>query len=382
MNNYKTEILIIGGGIAGCIAAISLADSFKVTVVDKLALPADKVGESLAPAAQRILNKLQLLPDEETQKSLFINNLGMQSYWGNDSVQIVDHLRNPDGFPKSLDRKKFEIYLRDKAIEKGVTCCWGLRFFNSVFENNLWKITCKSDDLKNRTTTIFNADFVIDATGRSAHFAKSLQIKRTSLDTLISCWITLPNKEENAMSTIVSDKNGWWYTAVLPNNQRVLSYQTDADLFEKSIFKNIDSFLELIKKNKRIYSYVEKAIDQLQFHGTVSANSTKLDKVAGKQWLALGDAAISFDPLSSQGMFNAMACAMQVTELLKHFNFIKEYDIAKVYRFSEMYTSQINSIWKHYVKHKDLLYGAESRWKDAAFWKRRQVGVLKNEFAL
>lgn len=379
MNNHKTEILIIGGGIAGCIAAISLADTYNVSIVDKLETPPEKVGESLAPAAQRILNKLQLFTNTTEQEKLFINNLGMQSYWGSDQVRIVDHLRNPDGCSKSLDRQQFEIFLRKKVEEKGVHCFWGTRLFNSFYENKAWKITCKTDLLKNRTTDIFNTNFVIDATGRNSHFARSLQINRTSFDSLISCWLTLPNKEKNTMSTITTDSDGWWYSAVTPKHKRVICFQTDADLIDKSYFKNYDSFFKIIKTNQIINNYIKKEdINKIQFHGVVSANSTKLNQVCGTQWLALGDAAISFDPLSSQGMFNAIASAMQVTELLQDYKFIRKYDHHKITDFSKAYTSQITSIWNSYLNHKNIFYGTEKRWKEHPFWKRRHQHSLKD----
>ena len=87
MVNKKTEILIIGGGIAGCIAAISLIDHYKVTLVDKLLAPNERIGESLAPASQRILKELNLLEGLENQiGTLYRKSVGMQSYWGSDQV--------------------------------------------------------------------------------------------------------------------------------------------------------------------------------------------------------------------------------------------------------------------------------------------------------
>lgn len=369
----KTDILIIGGGIAGCIAAISLTNDYNVTLIDKKTTPVDRIGESLSPAAQRILKKLDLLENEsdDFKQSLFSNNLGMQSYWGSDQLHIVDHLKNPDGFSRSLDRKNFEVYLRQKAFERGVNCLWGIRLFNSSYEENLWKVTGKSDDLKNRTTHTIHATFVIDATGRQSHFTKSVGIKRVQYDKLISCWISMPNTNINTMSTIVANELGWWYSAVLPNNKRIISFQTDADLIDKAILKNSTSFLTLIKQHKIMQSLLAKNEKEITFHGTVSANSTRLEQPAGKQWIALGDAAISFDPLSSQGMFNAMANAMQFKELITNFNFIKDFSVTKMEDFNILYSNQIKQVWNHYLKHKNLFYSAEKRWKDAPFWKRR-----------
>lgn len=373
--NSTTDILIIGGGIAGCIAAISLVNHYNVTLLDKLVEPVDRIGESLAPSAQRILKELNLLENESDaiKQTIFRNNLGMQSYWGSNQLQIIDHLRNPDGFSRSLDRKNFEVYLRKSAAERGVNCIWGTRLSTSSYENNYWKVTTKSDDLKKRITHTIQAKFVIDATGRQSHFTKSLGIKRTQYDKLISCWMSLPNTLENTMSTIVADELGWWYSAVVPDNKRVISFQTDADLVDRNTFKHLDAFLTFTKQYELNAPLIKGNEANINFHGTASANSTRLEQVIGKQWVALGDAAMSFDPLSSQGMFNAMTNAMQLQKLLISINFIKDLDTGKMEHFNMLYSQQIQQVWNHYLKHKNFFYSTETRWKEAPFWKRRSI---------
>ena len=365
MLQNKTDIIIIGGGIAGCITAISLAPFFSVTLIDKLSEPKDKIGESLAPAANRIFAELDLTTAlERFSPPLFKKNLGMQSYWGSDQLHIVDHINNPDGFVKSLNRKGFEQFLRKEAINRGVNCLWATVLNNAAYdsEKKEWTIHLRSTNENKRNQT-FISPFVIDASGRQAHFARNIGIKRHIDDKLLACWMSFPNKEENTMSTISSSPNGWWYSAVLPNNRRVMAFHTDSDLIDKSILKSTDSFLALAKENKQIKKLLPTTNNNIIFNGTTAANSTKLEKVAGQQWVALGDAAISFDPLSSQGMFNAMANAMQLRALILQFGFTHE--------LSQSYTQQIEQIWLHYKQHKTIFYSAETRWKTADFWKRR-----------
>ena len=175
------------------------------------------------------------------------------------------------------------------------------------------------------------------------------------------------------MSTIIATENGWWYSAVVPGNKRVLAFQTDSDLIERSAIKNLDAFLELTKENTEIRRIVENNIDDIEFHGTVSANSTRLEQVAGHQWVALGDAAISFDPLSSQGMFNAMASAMQLKRLLTTSTIVHDQDAQNSLQFQQTYTKQIDNIWEHYLYHKNLFYKAEMRWTEHPFWARRHI---------
>jgi len=363
LKQIKTDILIIGGGIAGCIAAISLVDQYRVTLIDKLAEPKQRIGESLAPASRRIFKELHILQnlDPELAKRIYRKNLGMQSYWGSEQVHIVDNLRNPDGFGLNLDRREFERYLRDIAQERGVQCIWPAKLFQSELEKYHWNVIAKSENQEYK----ISADFVIDATGRQSHFARSHGIERAHYDKLIAVWVSLPNIMENKMSTISTSKNGWWYSAVVPNNKRVIAFQTDSDLYDKSTFKSLESLLQLSKENPHITEILNHSdLSAIEFHGVTAANSTKLNQVSGKQWVAIGDAAISFDPLSSQGMFNAMASAMQLKHLIQNFGYGQ--------KTQDLYTTQINHIWQRYLDHKDIFYQQELRWKVSEFWKRRQ----------
>lgn len=358
----QTEILIIGGGIAGCIAAISLVEHFDVCLIDKLEKPKERIGESLAPAAQRILSELDLCQnlDPELEDQLYRKNLGMQSYWGSDQVHIVDHMRNPDGLGLNLDRKIFEIYLREKAEQRGIRCLWSTQLLKSSYENETWCVEVRSG----KTERKINCEYVIDATGRSSIFSRQLGIERVAIDNLIACWVTLDNSLENKMSTITATQNGWWYSAVIPGEKRIIAFQTDSDLLPKSTFKSLEAFIELSKENNEITDILDQSdLSTLKFHGVRSANSTILNQACGSKWAAIGDAAMSFDPLSSQGMYNAMACALQLRDLLKEFRFsIKTQNI---------YTDQISSIWNQYIAHKNLFYNYEKRWINEEFWKRR-----------
>ena len=94
----ETEIVIIGAGIAGCIAAMALAPSHQVVLIDKLDTPLDRIGECWPEAASRILKKLKLLDDfektihksqyEQSNQNLHLINKGTQSYWGSDEVLL------------------------------------------------------------------------------------------------------------------------------------------------------------------------------------------------------------------------------------------------------------------------------------------------------
>ncbi|WP_222166440.1 NAD(P)/FAD-dependent oxidoreductase [Edaphocola aurantiacus] len=374
-NKNKAEIVIIGGGVAGCTAAIALSGHYNVVLIDKLAAPVARVGECLPPAARRIFRRLGL-PENWAQDGAgqvsSINSMGIQSYWGSDRVQIADHLRNPDGFGWHLDRQAFEVYLRKTALERGVQAIWPAKLHSAHYEQQRWHITTVDDmALNGREMHHIEARLVIDASGRSSHFARKAGVARQIQDKLISCWAVLPDKEDHKLSTISAAANGWWYSSALPGNKRVLAFQTDADLVDRAALRNTSGYLDLTQDNPQISALLERVDGAIDYRGTVAANSSCLEQFAGPQWVALGDAAMSFDPLSSQGMYNAMAGAMQLTELIQQTQVLTEHNLKNLDLFHTTYTNQMNAIWQQYLRHKDLFYRQERRWSGEAFWRRR-----------
>ncbi len=106
MADYKTQIVILGAGIGGCIAALALAPFYSVLLVDQHTEPEARTGECLAPAAGRILHKLALtglLADGH------LGSHGLLSYWGTQTPTLIDQLANPDGHGWHLDRQLFEV---------------------------------------------------------------------------------------------------------------------------------------------------------------------------------------------------------------------------------------------------------------------------------
>lgn len=376
-NQNKAEIVIIGGGVAGCTAAIALSGHYNVVLIDKLAAPVTRIGECLPPAARRIFRRLGILEEWERTgvgQVSAIKSMGIQSYWGSDRVQIADHLRNPDGFGWHLDRQAFEVYLRQKALQRGVQAYWPAKLHSAHYDQERWQISIADDHTPDAVTHI-EAKFVIDATGRQAHFARKAGVERVAHDKLISCWAVLPDEEHNKLSTISACANGWWYSSQLPGNRRVLAFQTDADLVDRAVLKTTAGFLELAQRHPQISRLLERSNGTIDYKGTVAANSSRQQQFAGPQWVALGDAAMSFDPLSSQGMYNAMAGALQLTDLIQQTGLLVNDDLQNLNVFNTTYTQQMTSIWQQYLHHKNLFYGQERRWVGEEFWRRRGEGA-------
>lgn len=97
---------------------------------------------------------------------------------------------------------------------------------------------------------------------------------------------------------------------------------------------------------------------------TTAAHSATLQPASGDRWCAAGDAAISFDPLSLQGRFNAMytglAAALACDRRLR----------GERIAFDE-YSHDLRRIETAYLQHLEFWYRQEKRRPDSAFWQRR-----------
>ena len=93
------------------------------------------------------------------------------------------------------------------------------------------------------------------------------------------------------------------------------------------------------------------------------ANTSRLNAVAGPGWLAVGDAAVSFDPLSSQGIMSALEAAFAAAEAIAAGG---DAPLAR-------YAATVTGRYRNYLVERAQYYGAERRWPDSQFWQRRQL---------
>ena len=96
------------------------------------------------------------------------------------------------------------------------------------------------------------------------------------------------------------------------------------------------------------------------------SNSTRLVKVIGEYWLAVGDTAATYDPLSSKGILNAIVDGIDCSSIIKHYlegNFcpFEEYNQRMIARFDS------------YLKKRVFYYNLEKRWKNSDFWTKNQT---------
>src|SRR4051794_7742445 len=108
------DTLVIGGGPAGCAAAIALArGGHSVCIVEDRQAGDFKVGESLPPAIKPLLQTLGAMTACNGEWA--IPSHGNQSAWGSPRLTDTDFIRDPNGHGWHLDRAQFDAELRTVA---------------------------------------------------------------------------------------------------------------------------------------------------------------------------------------------------------------------------------------------------------------------------
>jgi flavin-dependent dehydrogenase len=94
------------------------------------------------------------------------------------------------------------------------------------------------------------------------------------------------------------------------------------------------------------------------------AGASRLASVAGPDWLAVGDAAMAFDPLSSQGLFQALDTAVTSAAAIERA--LDDDTLA----MTELARS-VEPVWAAYLGTARHHYDSERRWADLPFWRNR-----------
>ncbi|MGB0386813.1 MAG: tryptophan 7-halogenase [Ardenticatenaceae bacterium] len=356
------HVMVMGGGPAGATTAFRLAQKgYRVVLLERQATPPSfKIGESLPPTVNPLLKELGL--SEQMALSSHQRAYGNQSAWGSDQIQSQDFIFNPYGSGWRLDRIGFDDLLRQMAQQAGVRLLWSTRMLTSRYVDEQWQIKVQIGHKQES----LQAPWIVDATGRSAGFARQKKIQRTRHDRLIAyvqCFERSAT-DEDTTTLIESFEQGWWYTASLPQMQRVVVLLTDHDTEAARTARTFTGLCELIAKTKHIQAKLGHAQPQGKLI-TTAAGGSRLDQFHGEGWLAVGDAALAFDPLSSQGIMTALYCANKAADALAS-------ALDKEEKAVFDYGVLLEKIHAAYLTSYHNFYAYENRWPNQAFWQRRR----------
>jgi flavin-dependent dehydrogenase len=212
--------------------------------------------------------------------------------------------------------------------------------------------------------------FLVDATGRRAAIARRLGATTTRIDRLVCTYAVHSAGAPTSLdgfSVVEAAPNGWFYAARLPSGARLVAYHTDSDLISSvSRPRELADDVRATAIARAFQLPDEDDPSSPPLLTRVAAWSGCSVPAAGDDWAAVGDAACCFDPLSSQGLFNALYGALKLAPAIAS-------SLTGDRRALADYGERLNTVWTAYRRHHTAFYRLERRWLDRCFWRRRQL---------
>lgn len=104
---------------------------------------------------------------------------------------------------------------------------------------------------------------------------------------------------------------------------------------------------------------------------SVDASPSWLDKPVGEGWLAIGDAATSFDPIASQGLANALASAVAGAEAVG-----RSLNGDRV--ALEEFSARAAETWRHSMRQLPAIYQAAGHRWTTPFWQANATALARS----
>ncbi len=298
------DVIVGGGGPAGAATALALLGgdpSLRVAVV--AGHPGgSEFGETLTPNALPLLEQLGVggafLDDGP------LPSHGTRSCWGGEAPFDNEAVFNPLGPGWRVNRGRFDALLLREAVARRATVYEGATL-QTVSKTDRGRWTVLVTQAAGGGTMSLNAAFLVDATGRRATLARRLGARVTYLDRLVGLAVLFTSPPATDGLTLVEAcEEGWWYSFAVSGPRRLVVLMSDSDLLKAHRLAVPDRWHESLARTRLISDAASMSIP-LGPPRLLPAQTRRLDRFAGPGWLAVGDSATTFDPLSSQGLVKA-----------------------------------------------------------------------------
>jgi choline dehydrogenase-like flavoprotein len=351
-----TDVLIIGAGPAGTCAALRLlALGHKVALAESEPFPRPQIGESLSPGIRNIFDYLDatnLLTNRN-----YLHQLDAQVIWDTAAPQTVSAAQRGPGV--MVNRGQLDKDLLDLALQRGLRLYQPARFESCRQVDGRWQSQLRQDA---RFTTI-NSRFILDARGRRGN---NMQNRVLTAPPTIAIWGHLPADLMPADTLIEATEKGWIWGSPTPGRQfRIIAFTGCQELRGNTVPGIFNTLLSQTQLFQRAGYYNMSDLQTCTVF-TYAHTSPWQDN-----YLRLGEAAFSLDPLSSTGVEKAMRFSLQAVIAVNTILKTGHADMAQTFYEDRM----IESICSH--THWTSGYYAQA-WpgQQHTFWKERSVPFI------
>lgn len=344
----EPTILVFGGGPAGAAVAIGLVRlGYRVTVIAK-----PRPFDAVEGISDRVVEGLR-----GAGFSLALNEIAEPSprhaTWGGQTVAAnTEHLIWRNRFDKALllDLKRHGAEVIEGRVRNHAR--YGSQYTVAV-------------ELEIGNTTNLPGDFIVDARGRAAPSAHVTRRKGPQTVSLLQPW---QGPTIHPCSAVESFADGWAWMATQSDGRRYLQLTLDATSSRLPARKHLNQwFKQELGSLQKASPFIEGAEPIGEPYGRTSTAVLCKSNIEDN-WIRVGDAAMAVDPLSGNGMFQALSSALQAPAVI---NTILQYperaELAK-----QFYEARIETLFYRFARIGRDFYHSETQWSERSFWQSRR----------
>ncbi len=316
------DVIVIGGGPAGCTAATLLAQKGRrVLLLEKEKMPRYHIGESLMPFCWFTLEKLGVL--EQMKQHDYIQKLSVQ-FVNMDGKQsrpfyFFQHNDHPSSYTWQVERAEFDHMLFQNARKKGVDCREETKVEQLVQDENgaVQGVVART---RAGTSQTFHAPLTIDCSGRDAFWITKNQCRVRDPDLRkIAIWTYYKNAKRDegldAGSTTVAyiPEKGWFWYIPLKNGITSVGVVHERDYLFRDTRDPATIMAREIENNAWIKDHLSVG-EQFGEYWVTGEYSYRSKYCAADGIVLAGDAFVFLDPVFSSGIFLALKSGESVAD--------------------------------------------------------------------
>ena len=320
MKATETEVLIIGAGPAGSMAAALLhREGFKVLVVEKQKFPRFVIGESLLPSSMNLLQEAGLLETVEAQG--FMHKFGAVFLRGNQTCNFdfADQATAGWKYTYQVPRADFDKTLADAVAARGVEILYERSVTAAAFNGAKATLTIAQPDGIERKVT---ARFVLDCSGFGRVLPRLLDLekpscfpKRESLFTHVTGDRRPIGREEGKVWICIHPEGAWIWLIPFSNGKTSVGVVAEPEFFQRYPAEPEAQLRAILLSEPNTAA----RLDQMQFvfpPERISGYACAVKKLWGPQFALVGNATEFLDPIFSSGVTLALESAERAARVL------------------------------------------------------------------
>lgn len=307
------DVIVIGGGPAGCTAATILAQKGrKVLLLEKDRFPRYHIGESLMPFCWFTLERLGVL--DEMKKHEFIQKLSVQ-FVTQDGKQsrpfyFFQHNDHPSSYTWQVERAEFDLMLFNNAVRHGVDARQETRV-DRVLRDPSGAVVGVAASHQGGPEMEYRAPVTMDCTGREAFWLSQNQwrlrdpmLKKMAIWTYYKGAKRDPGLDAGSTTVAYIPNKGWFWYIPLKDDITSVGVVAEREYLFRDTKDPAAIFQRETGENAWITDHLAKGA-QFGDYWVTGEYSYRSRHCASDGLVLAGDAFVFLDPVFSSGVFLA-----------------------------------------------------------------------------